>query len=503
MRKTRNLTCVPLDPCRVLRFFIFAITLITAATGLCLVSPAVGPAAGNSGPYTSWPRLYVDPPTTTCAVGESFTVSLRIFNLTRAWTVDPTNPNAVVPLGNLYGFDLNFTWDPAILQYVNHTLTVPVEQYPDGVLHDMILAVRDHLNSTNGSYRLVMSSYSPDSPPHAFNNPDKSSSFFNITFRAKRAGASSLALVPVSRASTPEQPAKLASIDGRLIVYNYVGGSFRTEGAPEARFAVSPSDGYAVVNKPVAFNGSTSSGGMEIVLYMWDFGDGNLLNTTEPTINHSYASFGLYKPRLRVMDDSAIFSIWATGEPLQIVARRDVMVVRFRFSSQPIVSGGILPINVTVSNEGDAPESFSVSVYHNSTKDPWVLLGEKRIENLGPHCAVEIAVGWNTTYMPRGTTHHRFLANATAIPCEEDDANNRLESGTIEVTQGGNSTQGLGDVNGDGQVDASDVLAARSSYDSREGDQNWNGAADLAPPHGSTDIYDIATIIYHYGKTYP
>ncbi|RLI45487.1 hypothetical protein DRO69_05180 [Candidatus Bathyarchaeota archaeon] len=44
------------------------------------------------------PVVYVDPPITTVIVGSTFTVSVKIFNLTDE-----------EPLGNLYGFDVRFS----------------------------------------------------------------------------------------------------------------------------------------------------------------------------------------------------------------------------------------------------------------------------------------------------------------------------------------------------------------------------------------------------------
>jgi hypothetical protein len=67
------------------------------------------------------------------------------------------------------------------------------------------------------------------------------------------------------------------------------------------------------------------------------------------------------------------------------------------------------------------------------------------------------------------------------------------------VSRGG----GLGDVNGDGEVDIHDIVLACTSYGSKEGYPNWNPYADLAPPLGTIDVYDIVTIVSNYGKKYP
>ena len=77
----------------------------------------------------------------------------------------------------------------------------------------------------------------------------------------------------------------------------------RTENRPPIpRFSFSPCP--IVVNQTVEFNASLSydPDGL-IVSYEWDFGDGNVTNTTEETINHSYSKAGSYDVTLTVTDD--------------------------------------------------------------------------------------------------------------------------------------------------------------------------------------------------------
>jgi len=61
----------------------------------------------------------------------------------------------------------------------------------------------------------------------------------------------------------------------------------------------------------------------------------------------------------------------------------------------------------------------------------------------------------------------------------------------------------LGDVNCDGIVDISDIIQAAASFDSKEGDPDWNPNANYAPPYNIIDIFDLVTIAIHYGQTYP
>jgi hypothetical protein len=77
---------------------------------------------------------------------------------------------------NLYGFDINFTWDTSVLQYVSHDLEVPVETYPGGVLHQPVVEVMDQLNQSAGTYWVAYASMLPAEP---FNGDGV---FFTVTF---------------------------------------------------------------------------------------------------------------------------------------------------------------------------------------------------------------------------------------------------------------------------------------------------------------------------------
>jgi parallel beta-helix repeat protein len=61
----------------------------------------------------------------------------------------------------------------------------------------------------------------------------------------------------------------------------------------------------------------------------------------------------------------------------------------------------------------------------------------------------------------------------------------------------------LGDVNYDGVVSILDVTTLTAIYGLREGDAGWVPQADLAPPYGLIDIWDLVTCAAHYRQTYP
>ena len=64
---------------------------------------------------------------------------------------------------------------------------------------------------------------------------------------------------------------------------------------------------YSTSGLTVEFNASLSyDPDGDIVLYTWDFGDGNITSTTEEKINHSYSEAGIYDVTLTVTDDDGV-----------------------------------------------------------------------------------------------------------------------------------------------------------------------------------------------------
>jgi parallel beta-helix repeat protein len=63
-------------------------------------------------------------------------------------------------VSNVTGFDVQFSWDNTILNYVDHTPTVPIEDYPDpqppspygGILHSPTLTLKDDVDTFAGTY---------------------------------------------------------------------------------------------------------------------------------------------------------------------------------------------------------------------------------------------------------------------------------------------------------------------------------------------------------------
>ena len=72
-------------------------------------------------------------------------------------TVNVNVSNAV----DLYAIDIDFSWNTTWLAYVSHTVKIPVETYPDGVLHETVVFVKDDVDIPGGTYDLTVTSLPP------------------------------------------------------------------------------------------------------------------------------------------------------------------------------------------------------------------------------------------------------------------------------------------------------------------------------------------------------
>lgn len=142
------------------------------------------------------PVVFIDPLNVTANPGETFTIAMTIFNLSNnhhlaseQWApgdpLPPADSRFNYSLGNLYALDIQFSWDPTLLDYVSHTVKIPVEEYADGVLHEPIFDFMDYVNNVDGTYWLAKSS---SIPAVAFNAPNANVTVFEMTFNVKKIG---------------------------------------------------------------------------------------------------------------------------------------------------------------------------------------------------------------------------------------------------------------------------------------------------------------------------
>jgi len=164
---------------------------------------------------SAFPYLFVYPQNITAAPGDIVTVYICVFNLSDniyktnvGWQPGRPPPPYykdgihVYPLGYLLGFDIKFRWDPAILEYINHTVTVPVEDYPDpipplnftGTLHESIQDFKEEVNAEEGTIWIAKAHMGME-----YYNGNGTIAIIN--FKVKREGATPLKIYEASLAT--------------------------------------------------------------------------------------------------------------------------------------------------------------------------------------------------------------------------------------------------------------------------------------------------------------
>ena len=147
--------------------------------------------------------------------------------------------------------------------------------------------------------------------------------------------------------------------------------------APVANFTYSPK--VPIVNESITFDASLSyDKDGYIVKYKWDFGDGNITETTEPVIIHSYISAGKYIVRLNVTDDRGAEN--TTVKIINVSTPTPVVEVAVSTDKAEYFPGDIMNISINISNPTDnnilfelyliIPQKFDIFLVRNRSIPP-------------------------------------------------------------------------------------------------------------------------------------
>jgi PKD repeat protein len=101
-----------------------------ALSGLAVVNATLGydPAV-----------VYVSPQTTNIMVGDTFSVDVN-----------------VADVADLTGIELLLRWDNTLVEYISHSMTMPVETYPGGILHGPILVAVNEASQSQGYVHIAI-----------------------------------------------------------------------------------------------------------------------------------------------------------------------------------------------------------------------------------------------------------------------------------------------------------------------------------------------------------
>jgi len=194
---------------------------------------------------------------------------------------------------------------------------------------------------------------------------------------------------------------------------------------PYAYFTYSPY--YPSVGDPVTFDASYSwDPDGHIVDYIWNYGD----NTTGrgKITTHTYNASGTSAVILRVVDDDGLNGTtiqYITVLPPMLV--HDIAVTDVKASPTRVIPGDLVTITVTVENQGDFTETFTVTTFYDNT----IAAPSQTVTDLAAGASTTLNFTWNTTGIPVGDT--TIKAEAGIVPGEGDIGDNTFINGKVTL----------------------------------------------------------------------
>jgi hypothetical protein len=198
-------------------------------------------------------------------------------------------------------------------------------------------------------------------------------------------------------------------------------------------------------------------------------------------------------------------SVLITSPVLFLVAEElsssihDVAVVDVAPYKTVVGQGLMLRLKVTVTNQGDYPETFNVTAYANATT---IDIETVTLENGNSATIIFI---WNTPGVAYGD--YSISAYATPVPGEVDTADNIYVNGIVFVTIPGDLVGDFPGSPADGDCDWFDFGDFAAAYGTTSGQPNYNPLADvigdtpISPPDDDVDWFDFGIFARYHGKT--
>lgn len=295
----------------------------------------------------------------------------------------------------------------------------------------------------------------------------------SILFSVKSSGNTSLSIIETH----------LLSSSGS-IPHELEHGYFYTT-QPVANFSYSPRP--VAPNQMVTFNASPSYDPDNlydptpdpITNYAWSFGDGT--NDTGMIVTHTFVSSEVFPVNLTVTDDdgetwSIIYLVSTTNVDLHV----EPCALAFNETLGCYETAGKLPINITLINHGALAETFTITIYANTT----------------------ILVGTLTLKVSGGGSNSSIF-NLEASTLQKGNYNISAHVlGNINYADYPVKVYFTGDVDHDNDVDIFDIVRISSAYGSKLGDLKYDLNCDLDCDE-DVDIFDIVTTAGNYGQQDP
>jgi hypothetical protein len=163
----------------------------------------------------------------------------------------------------------------------------------------------------------------------------------------------------------------------------------------------------------------------------------------------------------------------------------DVAVTSVKSTKTVVGQGYGTIVKVTVQNQGNSPETFTVSLYANNQ-----LISIQTVTSLVSGTTKIITFQWLTTGWSKGT--YALKAVASVVLGETDTADNTLAGVTVLVSI-------PGDLNGDKSVDSTDLLMLARDLINVVFGKPWNPNSDINND-GYCNFNDLSILLSNYGR---
>lgn len=442
--------------------------VLLLASGLYLDMTACGDAAKNSLPTVRVVPADVASPDLTPS--KVFTIAVEIMDVF-----------------DLKGFDIQLSWDTSILNYTSHTVKVPVETYPDGVLHRDIIGVQNQVNITFGTYWAAFATM--DGP--SFNGTGAA---FEIAFTVLDFGECILDIYSSDLANSTAKPIDHTVEDSHFSnLFNDVAVLNVLPSSPAVTIGDTLDITVEVLN-----NGTSRNETFDVTVYYNDTEIANqsvidLPPNAEETLEFHWNTAGklpgdyVISARVTVVPGEVnIGNNWLMDGVVILVSEQvhDVALVTLAPFRTLVFPEYRFCVDVTVENQGNLPENVRVILYAND-----VAINSTGFY-LARNASVVLRFSWIVTDAAE-YQHYPLSADAEPVQGEVDTTDNTLSCSNVRSVH-------PGDFDADGDVDIFDIVRIASAYASRIGDLAYNPNLDVNCDC-QIDIFDVVMIAQFYG----
>jgi len=454
---------------------LLTIMLLLFASGSSLGVAVSGDIVQNDTPIVRVvPSEIADPD---LGPSENFTITVEIIGVT-----------------DLQGFDIQLSWNSSVLNYTSHSVKIPVETYPDGVLHEPVIELKNSVNATLGTYWVAFATF----PEPSFSG---SGTVFEMTFTVLDFGQCPLSIIN----------SDLSNSTAGRINHLVEDGYFSNVFYDVAVLSVTPSSQIAIIGDVlnvtvgVLNNGTTRSETFDVAVYhngtlIASQSTMNLPPHAEETLEFQWNTDGLPPADYVVSanattvpdEDRIVNNVLVDGVVTLVLEQiHDValtMLAPFKtlvFSPVgPWSLGYCFSVNVTVENQGNLPENVNVTLYVNN-----VATNNTEIY-LNVDASVSVKFAWKAL---EAVEYEDYMLNASVqiVDGEVDTSDNSLFFSGVRVVH-------PGDFDADGDVDIFDIVMFAASYGSEGGDLLYEPNLDV-DCDGEIHILDLVAIVPFYG----